>query len=358
MLIYLAVIFISFLLALLYCKVQKNDKKYVFFLLLIIPVVVSGLRGVGTDYFLYQDRFELLANNTYDISSFSLIYILMKILIRVGLGYQVFTFVISFLTVYIAFWLICKYEKVISVPVAFFSYITMYYQMSFNTFRQILSAELFLMACYYLFERENKKLYWIFLAIAVLIHTTTVIFGVIFFVLPLLIKKRYRAVRGIIYLVAVVTIMAMPLMAESLSKFANIFPHYTYYLINFAYTGSGLGLIRYLLTCILPIGMIIFMPNMFQKEFYKKFQPYIVLCVMGTILYMLSLVSTSVAFRFAYTGMISLPLVHGYFAKNCKKKPLNILVLICICVVLLAFWWYDFIHLNRGETYPYVFFWM
>lgn len=362
MLIYIVVFALTTMLAWLYPRTTPIAKKIIFCLMVLIPSIVAGLRGVGTDYLLYQERFEALATGSYKITSFSLVYVLMKIFLAIGASYQLFTFIISFITLFITFYVFCQYENKVNVSVAVFSYMTMFYLMSFNIFRQILATAILLLAFYNLFEKKRKLVFWLLSAVVFLTHSAVAIFSLLYFVLPLVKNEQYRKARILVYMIVTALIMTLPLVSRLLSIFADYFPHYAYYFLNFSYTGIGLGILRYLVLCIIPLVCVIYLNGSFPYRETDKIQPYFVLSVVGTVLWLTSYISTSYIYRIGYVGLAALPIVHGALWKNTQIQESEQLfcttVLRCVIVVTLIFFcWFDYVHLNSGSVYPYQFFW-
>jgi hypothetical protein len=352
--IYIGVISITTVLSWLYSKIVKSEQKLIFIIMVIIPSIFAGLRGVGTDYFGYADRYRIItADGTLSFKDFSLVYVLMKSIHILGGNYQVFIFLISVATISTAFFLICQYKKDINITIAVLSYMLLYYQMSFNFFRQILSAELFLLAIYF-YSKNNKKASFISLLVGYLFHSSVLLFVVIYFLYPFI--KEKRRWRFLIYVCLFVIIMSLPMLSNKLMILANKFPHYAYYFLNFEYKPIGLGLLRYLFLVILPVVFMYVFSIFFKRKVPQYLEYYIFLCIIGTILWMSSYVSSSVMYRLGYTTLVAMPIIHGYISKNIKNKY-KIYINIYLVVFLVFFWWYDFVYLGSGDTVPYDFFW-
>ena len=363
MLIYIAVIALTTILAWLYTKTPTASRKILFALMVLIPSLLAGLRGIGTDYLLYQLRFDELIAGTYQVTDFSLIYVLMRVFAFIGLGYQSFTLLIAFATTSITFFVFCRYEKKINLTIAVFSYMTSFYLMGFNIFRQMLATAILMLAFYFLLEKQKKFLFWLLSILVFLIHSAVALFSLFYFILPMIQEPlMYRKRRLIVYLVMTGFIMILPLLSGVLSIFAQYFPHYAYYFLNFEYTGIGLGILRYLILCIIPLFCISYINGSFSYAHDRTTHPYLVLCVLGTILWLTSYISTSYIYRVGYIGLAWLPIIHGSLWKNIsEKEPEQTFCKIamqCIIVVFLIFFcWFDFIHNNSGSVNPFSFYW-
>ncbi len=367
MAIYIFNIVLTTLLSWVWTKSDKKMKRVVFILMLVMPVLIAGLRTVGTDYYNYMYRFDIIKMGYFDAKEFSFLYVLMELFVKLGLNYQHFTLFISFLIVFTAFHLICKYSEVISVPIAVFSYMTLFYQMSFNIFRQILSIEILLLALYYL-NKDEKVKFAVLLAISAMLHSSSLVFGLLYFVFPFISKEKYKKLRIAVYICSVSFVFILPKITQLGAFIINKLPHYAYYFNNFSYHPIGFGMIRY----ISLIGISLFAINYMYKrkygsrdELYMQFyilgKEYninycIFLSIIGAILWMLSYVSDSALYRIGYSGLIALPIVHGYTVKCVTNKQNKVLITACLLFLLAFFWWYDFILLNTGETYPYAYY--
>lgn len=358
MAIYLVTIALTTFLAWLYENVMKKQKKVVFAVMVIIPTIVSGLRGVGTDYHLYNERFETMQNDTFNVTERNLLYIIMQLFTKIGLNYQLFIFLISFATILIAFYLIVQYENEINLKFSVLAYMLTFFQMSFNIYRQILGSELFLLAIFFLVNKKNKRSFWITFVIAAAIHTALIPFVLIYFMIPLSQQKRYFNKRMAVYILLSVMVITLPLMSEFLVRLAKSISHYTFYLINFSYSGIGVGFFRYIILAVLPAILIYkYRSKGDNLAVLNEMRTYSFLSVIGTILWMTSYVSTTYLYRAGYICLIVLPIIHGYIVKRLERDKFNFFVSASVAAALLFFWWYDCVVLNSGDTYPYQFFW-
>ncbi|KAB1438245.1 EpsG family protein [Candidatus Galacturonibacter soehngenii] len=353
--IYLLVVTLTTGLGYLYQHVKKEQKKIIFFLLVLVPSIVAGLRTVGTDYFGYMQRYQLVQDgikiDSIGTNLTVTFYKLMKLNDVLGGSYQTFIFIIAFITIYIAFYLICKLEEYICIPMAIFSYMTMFYLMSFNIFRQVLAAEIFALAIYY-FILANKKLFLLFISLSILIHSSVFIYLAVFFAMPLIQMKKFRYIRLWIYAILLAMVFSLPMIPKFGYYIADRFSHYAYYFMHFHYQGIGLGFLRYIILVLLPI-ICILVSKRRNHKIDKILNVYFFLTIIGTILWMISYVSTTFLYRSAYVGLIVLPSLHGYITKSVKKTYLRIGVTIILVCVLSFFCWYDYIYLNSGEVRNY-----
>lgn len=353
---YLIVILMTTVLAYLYENTKKIYKKLVFPILIALPSMISGLRGVGTDYELYLKNYNGIIQGTYEFVDYKSIMVqIIRILGKYGICFQVSVFLISTITIYIAFKIFKEYEKNINFTFAIFSYMTIFFQMSMNIYRQMLAAEIFLLATVYLYKKNNIVKYWFWYIVAVLIHSSILPFGLVFFFRRTITEKKYQKKRIILYIVALIIIIILPSLTYLNRRLSGILSHYAWYLTRFEYTGIGLGLIRYLVLAIIPAtfiastGLDIEMND--KGLHYVKFYS-----MLGAVLWMTSYVSVSTIYRISYNLLVVLPIMHGVlYKKYCSKQRL--LISCAIFIIMILFWYYDGMILNTGETVPYLFFW-
>lgn len=362
MLIYILTIAVTTALAWLYTRTTPSARKLLMVAIVLIPTLVAGLRGVGTDYLLYQKRFAELAAGTYEITDFSLVYVFMLLFNKLGIGYQVLIGLIALVTLSATFFVFSKYADRCNFAVSVFSYMTMFYLMSFNIFRQLLATSLLMLAFYFLFEKKRTILFWVLSVVVFLIHSAVALYSLLFFFIPLIREEKFRKTRIIIYLAICAAILALPMLTPLFTFLAARFPHYAYYFLNFGYASIGSGILRYLILCIMPLACIIWLRGSFSYTPPAKIQPYIVLCVAGSILWLTSYVSTSYLYRIGYVGLAALPLVHGLIfkcmpARNTEQLFFKTMLRCLLVVTLIFFCWFDFVKLNSGMIYPYQFFW-
>ena len=105
--------------------------------------------------------------------------------------------------------------------------------MSFNIYRQILAAAFFLLATAYLYKKNDKRKYWVYYSIAVLIHSSILPFGLLFFIKDWMTKNKYYKQRVIAYLCITILIFCVPRMMSNMEFLLNIIPYYGWYITRF-----------------------------------------------------------------------------------------------------------------------------
>ena len=361
MAVYTAIVLLVTLLSWIYEKDNSKYKKFIFILMVAVPSVISGIRGVGTDYYLYKMRFDSIAYGTEVMASGTDLktpfYETMRIFTRIGLSYQLYIFIISFITIGCAFYVIRENRDKIDVTAAVFSYMTMFYLLSFNIFRQILSAELFALGIFLIAERKRKLTGAFVLAVSAMIHSSIIIYILIYLLFGRdsnrFFKSENKNKRLIVYLLIICIIICLPNLNNLSNLIRHLLPHYAYYFLQFQYRKIGIGIFRYLLLA----WLVCFVLSRRKEENEPEIVMYMFMSLIGTILTWLSYVSESYIYRIGYSGIVFLPIVHGYFIKKMhrdkEKKAVGDLLSVLVYLLLFFFLWYDYIYLNTGEVTPY-----
>ena len=357
MIFYALVVIITTLLARLYAHVKGNNAKIiVYFLLVMFPAAISGFRGVGTDIRQYIFNANEIIAGTYDLVDYKSIFVqITRFLLKYNVDFTIILLVVSIITIHIVFQVLLIYKKDINFTIAVFSYMLIFYQMSFNIYRQILAAAFFLLATAYLYKKNDKRKYWVYYSIAVLIHSSILPFGLLFFIKDWMTKNKYYKQRVIAYLCITILIFCVPRMMSNMEFLLNIIPYYGWYITRFKNMGIGFGILRYLVMGVIPVVFLKLKKMEIDLEQRKlEYIPFYV--TMGFVLWMTSYISESTIYRISYNILISLPLLHGYiFCRFLRKSRMAIMV--GVVAIMLFFWWYDGAILNTGETVPYRFIW-
>lgn len=356
MVFYFVVLIITTILAYLSEHTRGNEKKLFFAMLVIFPSMISGFRGVATDYLGYRYHFGEIIEGVYDLTDYKSLYVwVIRLLGKAGISWQVIVFGTSLITIYLAFEIMHMYKDEIDFTFAVFSYMAVFYQMSFNIFRQIFAAELFLLATVWLFKAKNKKKFWFYYLLSVLIHSSLLPFGIVFFMQRLICLKKNQWKRVCFYLIVLIGIFSMLIFKEQIGQLRFIISHYGWFITRFQYTGFGFGSLRFLIMAALP-ALFVSVKNL-QDGLNDKGLGYITFyATMGTVIWMTSYVSVSTLYRMSYNFLIALPLMHGMLFKK-YRQTLRFMMIMLICVIMFLFWYYDGAVLNTGETVPYRFFW-
>lgn len=185
-------------------KKKKNTHFFCLFVGLLIPALLAGLRDytIGNDVLLYGNYwFEKAVSYTslWD-------YLRKAVEYSIGPGYafinyisslisndaHFFYFIYALLQMIVLYYAVKDYEKLISIPFAFFVYFFTYYNSSLNILRQIMAILLVLLSYKYVF---NRKLFRFLLCIllAASFHMSAII-GIVLYPLNWAIHTDLRKI--------------------------------------------------------------------------------------------------------------------------------------------------------------------
>lgn len=357
MLFYAGIVAITTFLAWIYSHAKgKGTKRGLYVLLVMFPATISGLRGVGTDIRHYIEYASEIIIGTYDMVDYKSIFVqITRLLLRHDVSFHIILYLVSIITIHTMFTIFNIYRKQMSFSFAVFSYMLVFFQMSFNIYRQIMAAALFLLATVYLFKEDDKKKFLIWYIVAVLIHSSILPFGFIFFFRDWITEKKYQKRRIVIYIVLTIIIFCIPQMTSKMEFLLRIIPHYGWYVTRFYRNGIGFGILRYLVMGVIPV-VFLRMKKIDQDINDNKitYLPFYV--SMGFVLWLTTYISESTIYRISYNLLIAIPILHGYLYRKYIRKA-GIIIIIAIIAIMVMFWYYDGAVLNTGETVPYKFFW-
>lgn len=182
--IYIVVLLILFVFSILniYIRRKISDVRRIYIFEFIVLSLLAGLRkDVGMDYQAYKELFGM-SSNLYDMHEGGFIW-LIEAFNYIGLPFEVFSFVIAFSTVLLAFRFIVKRSPYILFSILLYFALGNYYFATFNLVRQTLATVIFLN----LLELVEKRRFWkytfILLLTAYFIHATAVILIPLYFIL-------------------------------------------------------------------------------------------------------------------------------------------------------------------------------
>lgn len=356
---YLINIFISMVLC--FASQDKNIgsgyRKLFFILAILIPSIMAGMRyGIGTDYSNHYVWYnEIVSGSGISRDRIDIGFtILSKITGWLGIGFPATLFLLSFITSYSVLASLKKLENNVSVTFGYFTYLMLYYQMSYNIMRQICAAALFLYAITWLLEGNRKKSF-IYMVIANSFHSSAIIGIPILLFNKIFVKDEYKITRRIIYVSSLVIVLTLPYIASLAVLLLEKIGRYVYYFkVGMEYQEIGFGLLRYILIVILP-GFY------FRKEIKNtnEIKIYYSVAILGFILWLTTYVSTNVIYRVSYNYLIVIVVLSAFFYKQIKIKNVynRVLCKISLIAPILFFWVYDYFILGSDGTIPYVFIW-
>ncbi len=376
---YVAIILISTAIALITELVEKKtDKKWIVWILVIctilFPAIIGGLRyGVGTDELnVYKPIFESVKEGVYTNRgrTIEIGYILLnKLVILVNGDFNIVMFLASLITVAFTYFGIRNYKDKVSTTLAWFFFLILFYQRSFNLVRQMIAVAIVFFGFKYLNLRERKEdeekkkyaLYYflqtlkyiICVLLAASFHTTALMMLVAIFVRPIYSNSKYKYVS----LITFICLIALLLNLKSIYNFMQQYPilqKYGGYFKNIGKYRIGLAyFVKIVIPCIIPY---FFMIKTIQND--KKMSLLFCFTIVSCILYLLAYLTKThgerISHYFQISEVILFPFYIKVFYEKWKDKKFVFISIITAFLALnIGIWYNDYIRKGMDETIPY-----
>lgn len=365
---------------------NKNLKRFIIFLAILVPSLVAGMRSnqMGTDVRTYVEPLQYFANSNDNFNSYinyngtlyngqlfsrfekgyvTLIYLCSRLDKGLFLTFFISEFIIVSMTI---FGLIKFNKKVhISICLGFFIFLTFFYNLSFNLVRQCIAMFILLYAFNFLIRKEWIK-YLIAVVIAMLFHISAIFAGILILLIyyflynnegktklkmgDLTIQNEELKIFWI-GLVGVIVLLLPSLIKGIFSS--SIFSTYLNYIpdsINFSMLQIAIKL---------PFLIIILLEWNNMKDNPLRYF-YLSISIIDILLSQFSGQSSSAsASQYGariswYTSVFYIYSVSSALMAD-KNKNKRILLTIFLVLFLIAYWYIFTVVLNYNETFPYVF---
>lgn len=349
------------------CSPKKQNISYLYLFISVLTLsILAGVRDtkIGTDVNFYvvpdfatakafPNFFRFIRLNLGREKGYmSIVYLVARLTPGTYKSdIYILLFVLSFLTVGIAFIAFFRMRKEISASLAIIIYLFMHYNGTYNAVRQYLAESIILLAISYLDENDYKK-YSILIIIASLFHSGSIlllVLPVVYFIVQK--YKKHSAtlhmIEFIVFSVMIVVIWNIKRIVILLNAIGVLDDHYLYYVNNESMSTNNIETVIYL-------GEFLFLVFVSDKKInIKNIDFYRIICMLSLVLLQLG--------RFVYYGnrlsmylaiinIITICKIPYYFKNNSGRK----IVMMAISVVMITYWIFYYIIGNCGETYPYV----
>lgn len=402
MITYLIIMAIATALVYLSFKVEeKTDNKLLIFVskavAILFPAIIAGIRyDVGTDYKgVYEPLFEeILSGETIQRArTFEIGYVLLnRLVIWLGGNFSVLMFLASLLTITPIYIGLSHYKKKICVPLAFFLFMLLFYQKSFNLVRQMMAVAFVFLGFIYLdfkdddkkqenekykkkyeekckkknkdlskykprykYSKEYKKYiaiqylkYFACVIVAGLFQRTSLIMLIIPLVREIYANPRFKVLSIASYAV----LLAIILNFNTIGKFFTQFDSFKYYANYFRGIGKPDISIAYFIRIIPVIIPFFFVRKKITED--KQMNFLYSMTVIGCILLLLGYLTSTYGERISYYFSIFQIVMFPYYIRCLKdNRFLYIASIILIILFNMVMWFYDYIYMKRDETIPY-----
>lgn len=330
---------------------KKSLRKVYSWLVTCIPSFFAAIRySSGTDtLIIYKPVFEAIYNgysaSNVDRMEYGYLFI-NKIVAIFGDYFPVVLFIACAITVNCIYKGLLYYKNDLSVGIGMWSFMMLFYQLSFNAIRQMISIAIFFYAIKFIAKKKYMKSVFAIL-VSIMFHKMAAIYFIILILHSVFENRNKKYIRYLFYVFIFVTILNFSRVQQLLLNY-GIFQYYAGSYLRTTDTGG------------LTIGFFIrtipfLIPVIFLKEDIKKskyFQLIFSFTVIGSILRLFAYVTNTYAERIAYNFLIfQVALISIYFV-NIKKNRKFILVGLVLFITFLSY--YDYFYLGIGETVPYI----
>ncbi len=357
LLIFAIAIFLTYIAQLAF-KEKKNSLGILLSVCVItILSLLAGVRDntVGTDVRVYMESSFRLATMATSFSEYSLsvqsefLYTLLNYCVAfVTNNLHIFMFIVEAIIVTLVYMTIYYYRKKIPMWVGLLVFLTLYYNRTFNLIRQSLALAITFFAFRYI-DQDKKLKYIITIIIATLFHSTAFVAGLIYVVKRILGKEYKHKVR--VYFIIILVCIAIANYGTILSALIydyGILP--VKYAIHIPTGEISIPISETILKIMLLLPIVIYSKKLNEYNSTNRFLLFII--ILDFILLQTGMLASYVqriSFYFGFYYILLLPQIF----KVTKNNKYGNIVKLYIVGVLLFYWYYMFIRLNYGETYPY-----
>lgn len=355
---------LSFILLFYHASNEKKVNSSIFFLALFLGLL-NSLKVPENDLKMYLEHYnyaelkgllEYLLYFGKEPFYYSLNYFFYKISFGSFTLYVIFFSVVSYYLIFKSIWKIhnklkgSKYALLVTIAVAFL--FPMLFSLSAHIMRQFLASSfiIYILTCK-IFYNENKYLFFL---LAVLTHTTSLIFIIIF--LPL--NKKVKLIRVLLFSVLFVSfILSLFIYANELYLIFESTPVLSYLFLRLSNTDQyfqtdNLGFVNYALQ--LFIVAAFYIQSISKKFIHIEYERYKLFFI--SLLLFLFIISnyynTEIALRFSFYMYFFFPLAFYFFGLFFGRRVEKAVSQISFIPIILIFlFWFIFKLTNGSWTY-------
>ena len=329
-------------------KITINTK-----LILIIPsfcilFFFSAFRTTGADTKVYKDIFIAAGQNEYNTfliePGYWVLNKLLSIITNIPQSIIIFT---TFLTLFFLYKTLKHFKKSISIGVALFAFVSIFYFQSYNLARIYLTAAFLLFSFKYLYEGKNKK-YAICVSIAVLFHYSAIL---MFF--PFVSYFIYKKNKKLFYVLLILFFLTVLIFIENLHYF-NIFIRYSNYLSKGAVGSFGIAQFIFHLPFLLFIYFL--KKKICPQPMYDLFVVYTMYSLMFSFLFYKIIVLGRISVFFNVLFIIIVPYFLMYLKQQKNKKYISFSIMFtCYLIFRCIIYFREYLFLDEIIPYSTIF---
>lgn len=342
--------------------ITKSKKIFVLLSLfaILLPSIIAGVRDItiGYDVGLYGVNYFQLAVNSDSFAEYRAIcdtdfgYAALNYIVsRVTDNIHWFLFVIEFIIVVLVYLFAYSHREKHPMWLTMLAFFTIFYSNSLNILRQSLALAIIIFGTRY---AENSKFlkYLITTIIATMFHATAIVALPIYFLFKLENLKRKNTYKVFTVLIIVFIMFNFFSIIETLVNMGILSNRFLSYVYVFSENATDFGYIEGTLR--LAIIFICLITYKSKIQFDHKNATYIYMLIIDFMLMQLTLISGSaqrLAYYYGYPALLYMipQLTVGFKNDKSNKWIINSFTII----LLLAYWYLQYVYQNFGSTYPY-----
>ena len=325
----------------------KTIRLFSVILAIVIPSTLYALRyGIGTDYFSYVSAYHKLQEIGFN-SRYEWGYVLINLIVgKLNGNVQLVFFLTSVIMMTFIYCAIRFYSKSLNVGIAMFSYMMMYYQMSYNAVRQSVALAICLYSIKYIYERKLLR-FTLLTLIASGFHNTALLFFPFYFFYKILGERDKKGLRFLLYILMLIVVLNLRTL---LGPIFNRIPSLSYYssYLDSSTSDFSIGLFSRFIPFLL-IGLYLY-NHIWKRD--KRFVLLFSLFIIGLILKLTGLVGAKYINRIALSFEVTVIFLIAYYVKSFNKKREFFASIILLFYVVIN-WWYIYIYTGSHGTFPY-----
>lgn len=240
-----------------------------------------------------------------------------------------------------------RYKHLLNPGLAMFTFMSFFYQMSFNIVRQVMTITVILYSIKFIEERKLIKFIFIIL-LASSFHTSALLFLPVYFVNDLLEKTNKKISQILIYIVVILGVILLDYIAAPLFSNLESFEQYSRYLNDVDSTNEGLGFVLRTIPFLI-LGIYLYKDG---NKYYRNYSLYFSIFVMGFLLGFSRFVGAPFLSRITLNYDVIIVLLLPIFIKILNKRGEYWLSWLTISYVFIH-WWYIYIYIGSHGTFPY-----
>lgn len=314
---------------------------------ILCPTFFFSVRyGIGTDYESYIRIFNLISTGQ-DTRMEWAYFLINKTVAYFGGSIEVVFFLVGIIMFLFIYLTLKDHRKVISPGLGMFIFILFYYQMSFNTIRQVVAVAVLL----YSFKFIKDRYFIRFLLLIILasgFHISSLIMIPVYFIYNLIGKQQRRITRLLFYTVTLLIVIGLDKLLIPILSNVESLNYYLKYLDQESTLESGFGFIIRQLP-FLAVGFYLYT---YIGKYDKNFSFYYFMFIVSILFGFTRFVGADYIGRISLNFEIILVLLIPYLVRVLNNRRELFISWLLVCYIVIH-WWYIYVYVGSHGTIPY-----